>query len=161
MTPFHKAHSTEVAGLQDNPSGDDRFYNNVFVERGDLSTYDAAKLPMWMDGNVFLKGAKPARLEKDALVRPEFDPAIRLFEKKDGFYLEFRFDKAWITERKCQPVTTDLLGKAAIPNLPYENPGGTPLSIKTDYFGEARNKANPSPGPFERFDQGRGGLKVW
>ena len=31
MTPFHKPHSTEVAGLHDNPSGDDRFYNNLFV----------------------------------------------------------------------------------------------------------------------------------
>ena len=31
LTPFHKAHSTEVAGLHDNPCGDDRFYNNLFV----------------------------------------------------------------------------------------------------------------------------------
>ena len=31
MTPFHKAHSTEVAGLHNNPCGDDRFYNNLFV----------------------------------------------------------------------------------------------------------------------------------
>ena len=42
MTPFHKAHSTEVAGLHNNPCGDDRYYNNLFVQRGDLSPYDAA-----------------------------------------------------------------------------------------------------------------------
>ena len=66
LTPFHKAHSTEVAGLHDNPSGDDRFYNNLFVERGDLSTYDTAKLPMWMDGNVFLKGAKSSSNRKES-----------------------------------------------------------------------------------------------
>ncbi len=30
-TPFHRAHSTELAGLHDNPCGDDRYYNNLFV----------------------------------------------------------------------------------------------------------------------------------
>ena len=41
-----------------------------------------------MDGNVFLKGAKPSKHEKDPLVKPEFDPALKLVEKADGFYLE-------------------------------------------------------------------------
>jgi alpha-N-arabinofuranosidase len=158
MTPFHKAHSTEVAGLHNNPSGDDRFYNNLFVQRGDLSPYDAAKSPVWMDGNVFLKGAKPSKHEKDPLVKPQFDPAIKLVEKADGFYLEVQFDKAWAAERTRKLVTTDLLGKAAIPNLPYENPDGSPVRIDTDYFGKRRGEANPVPGPFE--SPGQGELKV-
>jgi hypothetical protein len=29
-TPFHKAHSTEIAGMNNIPLGDDRYYNNVF-----------------------------------------------------------------------------------------------------------------------------------
>ena len=33
-------------------------------------------LPVWMDGNVFLKGAKPSKHEKDPLVAAEFDPAL-------------------------------------------------------------------------------------
>jgi alpha-N-arabinofuranosidase len=158
MTPFHKAHSTEVAGLHNNPSGDDRFYNNLFVQRGDLSPYDAAKSPVWMDGNVFLKGAKPSKHEKDPLVKPQFDPAIKLVEKADGFYLEVQFDKAWAAERTRKLVTTDLLGKAAIPNLPYENPDGSPIRVNTDYFGKKRGEANPAPGPFE--SPGQGELKV-
>jgi len=36
-TPFHKAHSTEVAGLLNIKGGEDRFYNNVFVA-GDAET---------------------------------------------------------------------------------------------------------------------------
>ena len=94
----------------------------------DLSPYDAARLPVWMDGNVFLKGAKPSKHEKDPLRKPEFDPAIRLVEKADGFHLEITLDKAWAAQRTRQLVTTDLLGKAAIPNLPYERPDGTPLA---------------------------------
>jgi alpha-N-arabinofuranosidase len=158
MTPFHKAHSTEVAGLHNNPSGDDRFYNNLFVQRGDLSPYDAARLPVWIDGNVFLKGAKPSKHEKDPLVKPQFDPAIKLVERTDGFYLEVQFDKAWAGERTRKPVTTDLLGKAAIPSLPYEQADGSPIRVNTDYFGKKRGEANPTPGPFE--SPGQGELKV-
>lgn len=72
-TPFHKAHSTEIAGMSNNQGGDDRFYNNIFVEREDLSPYDSARLPVWMDGNVFLKGAKPSKHEKNPIVKPSYD----------------------------------------------------------------------------------------
>jgi len=160
QTPFHKAHSTEVAGLHDNPPGDDRYYNNVFVERGNLSSYDTAQLPVWMNGNVFLKGAKPSKHETEPLVKPEYDPAIKLVEKADGCYLEMTFDKAWSAERTRKLVTTEALGKAAIPNLPYENPDGSPLKIDTDYSGKQRNATNPSTGPFENPGQGQITLKV-
>jgi alpha-N-arabinofuranosidase len=161
LTPFHKAHSTEVAGLHNNPCGDDRFYNNLFMQRGNLSPYDAARLPVWMDGNVFLKGTKPSKHETNPLVKPDFDPAIKLVQKRDGFYLEVQFDKAWAAERTRKLVTTELLGKAAIPNLPYEQPDGTPIRVNTDYFGKQRNAANPTPGPFENPGQGDLKLKVW
>jgi len=160
LTPFHKAHSTEVAGLHNNPCGDDRFYNNLFVERGDLSPYNAARLPVWMEGNVFLKGAKPSKHEKNPLLKPEFDPAVKLVEKTDGFYLEVQFDKAWAAEGTRKLVTTDLLGKATIPNLSYEQPDGSPLRVNTDYFGKQRIEANPTPGPFENPGQGNLKLKV-
>ncbi len=72
-----------------------------------------------------------------------------------------RFDKAWAADRTRKLVTTDLLGKAAIPNPPYEQPDGTPIRIDTDYFGKSRNEANPTPGPFENPGQGDIRLKVW
>ena len=78
-------------------------------------------------------------MKRDPLVEPEFDPALKLVEKADGFYLDFRFDKAWTADRTRKLVTTDLLGKAIIPNLPYEQPDGTPIRIDTDYFGKGRN----------------------
>jgi alpha-N-arabinofuranosidase len=161
MTPFHKAHSTEVAGMHNNPSGDDRFYNNIFVGRGDLIPYDAAKMPVWMEGNVFLKGAKPSKHEKEPLVKPDFDPALKLVEDKDGMYLQVRYDKSWASEPTRKLATTELLGKAAIPNLPYEQPDGTPIRVNTDYFGKPRDEANPTSGPFENPGQGDLKLKVW
>jgi alpha-N-arabinofuranosidase len=161
QTPFFKAHSTEIAGSHDNPIGDDRYYNNLFVQGADLSNYNNAPLPVWMKGNVFLKGAKPPKYEKYPVVKPDLDPAIRLVEEADGFYLEIRYDPVWSKKRRRQLVTTKLLGRAIIPKVPYEQPDGEPIRINTDYFGRSRNEANPTPGPFENPGQGDLKLKVW
>jgi alpha-N-arabinofuranosidase len=161
QTPFLKAHSTEVGGFHDNPNGDHRYYNNLFAQGAGLSTYDNAILPVWMDGNVFLKGSLPSKNEKDPLVRPDFDPAIRLAEEAGGFYLEMKYDPAWNTERTRKLVTSELLGRTIISNLPYEQPDGKPISINTDYFGRSRNESNPTPGPFENPGRGDVKIKVW
>jgi alpha-N-arabinofuranosidase len=161
QTPFHKPHSTALAGFHDNPRGDDRYYNNLFMGGGDLSQYDDAKLPVWMNGNVFLKGAKPSKHEATPLVPPEFAPALKLVEEGEGLYLEMKYDPAWNTERTRKIVTTELLGRAIIPNAPYEQPDGTPIRINTDYFGRSRNQSNPTPGPFENPGWGDLKLKVW
>jgi hypothetical protein len=159
-TPFHKPHATDVAGQRDNPCGDDRYYN-VFVGRADLSRYDAAaRLPVWMGGNVFLNGAKPSKHENDPPVKPKSDPAVKLFEKPDGF-LEFAFDKAWAAGRPRKLVTTEVLGRASIPNQGYENPDGTPIRVDADYFGATRDASNPSPGPFEAPGAGAILRRVW
>ena len=161
LTPYHQAHSTELAGMHDNPRGDDRYYNNLFIERANFRNYNKVKMPVFMDGNVFLKGAKPCEQEKDALQKPTFDAQIRLVEKADGIYLEGNFDAAWAQERSRKLVTTELLGKAVIPDLPYENRDGSPLKVSTDYFGKNRNEVNPFPGPFEISESGKQSLKVW
>ena len=160
-TPFHKAHSTEVAGLRNIPGGDDRFYNNLFIEPAGLATYDSAAQPVQMAGNVFLKGAKSCKHEQEPTVLPEFDPGISLVEKADGLYLEISLDKAWTAKPTRQLVTTARLGRAKIPDLPYEQPDGSPYRLDSDYFGSKRDAANPYPGPFELPKGGKTVLKVW
>jgi hypothetical protein len=66
-----------------------------------------------------------------------------------------------ILKMKNQYVTTQLLGKALIPNAGYENPDGSPLSIDTDYLGKKRDKQNPTAGPFENPGTGNISIKVW
>ena len=146
-----------VAGYHDNPRGDDRYYNNVFAGRADLSQYDNAPMPMRMEGNVFLKGAKPGRGEDKALLLPDVAPNLKVTEEADGWYLEMASDPAVGADRTRQLVTTKVLGSAAIPNVPFEQRNGAPVRINTDYFGN-RRKSNPYPGPFERPRQK---IKVW
>jgi alpha-N-arabinofuranosidase len=114
-----------------------------------------------MAGNVFLKGAKPSKHEAAPLLKPNFDPQLKLVEKPDGWYLAITLDKSWATGQTRKLVTTELLGKAKIPDLPFENPDGTLIRIATDYFGHKREEANPFPGPFELPAGGKKTLKVW
>jgi alpha-L-arabinofuranosidase len=148
QTPFHKAHSTALAGMHDNPFGDDKYVNNLFVGPGDLSVYDKAPLAVTMEGNVFLKGAKPSKFERQPVVLPDLDPGLELVEKPDGFYLEMALGGA-LGGRTRRLVTSGLLGKAVIPDLPYELADGSPVRIDADHFGRKRNVEDPTPGPFE------------
>ncbi len=159
-TPYHKPHSTAVAGFRKTVGGDNRFHNNVFVGFNGLADYDAASLPMWVDGNVYLKGAKPSKHDRCPLVKPEVDPAIKLVESADGFHLELRLGPLAATGCSRKRVTTELLGRAAIPDLPYEQPDGTPIRVNTDYFGKPRSDEDPTPGPFEGIGEGVVRLKV-
>lgn len=156
-TPYHPAHTTAMAGLTTIKGGDDRFYNNIFVGRGSaagkrpngfgLSVYDAREYPLQTGGNVFYNGAQPYAKEVGGIA-PAMDPAIQL--KKSGTRLELQSKPGpELKEAATQPVTTALLGRAKIPNLPYENADGSPLKINTDFFGKKRNTTHPTPGPFE------------
>ncbi|MBW7988870.1 MAG: DUF1565 domain-containing protein [Planctomycetes bacterium] len=159
-TPFHKAHSTEVAGLQNIQGGDDRFYNNLIIQPGGLDGYDKATLPVQIEGNVYYNGAKPYSNEKIYLEKADFDPEVKVVGKGDSVFLHITLDDSWYALDN-RLVTTSLLGRAKIPNAAFENPDGTALKINTDYFGKKRNEANPSAGPFENPGEGKLTLKVW
>jgi alpha-N-arabinofuranosidase len=188
LTPYHKPHSTFVAGLHDNPGGDIRFINNLFVNGGNASQYAKAILPVSFEGNVFTKGSiRPisenlpkkfgemsetakekikstkdlVAIEKNTLDKRDFEAMTNLVTEKEGIYLEIALDKKWLTEQKRNLVTSKLLGKAIIPDLLFENVDGSKIVIDTDYFGEKRNTGNPSPGPFEIKSNGKQKIKIW
>jgi hypothetical protein len=166
-TPFQLPHSTEVGGLRTTTCGDDRYFNNIFIgndkedlrRRSGLGAYKNVKLPMYVDGNVYMSGAKKYAQEENQLVVKD-DPNIRLEELKDGVYLSMTLDKA-VTKMKNKAVSSELLGKAQIPDQRFENPDGTEIIIDTDYSGKKRNLKNPSAGPFSLNKSGEIKIKVW
>ena len=159
-TPFHKAHSTEVAGLRNIRGGDDRFYNNLVIQPGGLDGYDKAALPVQIEGNVYYNGARPCFKETNYLEKADFNPELKVVEQSDSVFLHITLDDSFHALDN-RLVTTALLGRAKMPNAAYENPDGTPLKINTDYFGKKRSEANPSAGPFENPGEGKLTLKVW
>jgi len=178
-TPYHKAHSTALAGLDSIAGGDDRFYNNIFVGNGGspatgaeadanplrfggygLWGYNLGGYPLYTGGNVYFKGARAYSREQGALNLSGADPKPGIVEEGDGVYLRLNLG-AEARKAATRLVNTELLGKAKISGLAYENADGSPLVIDDDYFGKKRNTAAPSPGPFENAGQGDLKLKIW
>jgi alpha-N-arabinofuranosidase len=159
MTPYLQEHGTQIAGLADNPGGDERYFNNLIVNEG-LAGYDSVTLPMFLGGNVYSNGARPSKHEPDPLVQPNMDPGIELLEKEDGLYLQLAHDEEW-TQQERSLVTTELLGKAKAPDLRYLNYDGAQLTIDVDYFGHRRKSGVLFPGPFDELKEGRQAIKVW
>jgi alpha-N-arabinofuranosidase len=179
-TPYFKAHSTEKVADHVLNVGDDRFYNNLFdgnngshIDHGRLK--GMKKNPSWRfgyglwiyetrpqapqtSGNIYYDGALPYATEDAVVVKTR--PDIQVEEKGNDVFLHITIDPEQ-KKAKTQLVTSQLLGKAQVPDLPFETPDGKPVIIDTDYFGKKRDLNNPSSGPFEKPGSGRLTLKVW
>lgn len=171
FTPYHLPHSTEIAGLSTIYSGDDRYYNNIFTGPGDkmdkdakykhgLEVYNNAKLPIFISDNIYSSGARPSKMEKKYTESYAYNTEVMLVDEGDNVYLSLTFDQAFYDHRG-EIITTELLGKAKIPNAAFENPDGTPLKIDMDYFGNMRSGEKTTAGPFVDLEKGKQKLKVW
>jgi hypothetical protein len=171
FTPYFLPHSTDMAGLTTILAGDDRYYNNIFVGKGDKTEkdsklkygtegYNNAKLPVWMSGNHFYKGAKPSSGEKNFIESLTYDPEIKLTEDGENVYLQFKPDQLYYSH-KGDLITSDLLGFAKIPKARFENTDGSSLVFDKDYFGRSRSPENVLAGPFSEYGKENEPLKVW
>nr|MCU0247113.1 right-handed parallel beta-helix repeat-containing protein [Bryobacter sp.] len=102
-TPYHRAHSTALAGVTLTHGGDNRFFNNLFFggpppaapKPGDptldgygLAVYDKRKFPTRAAGNVYFAGATPLASESGAIRIAAEPPKPRLLEEAGhGFLL--------------------------------------------------------------------------
>jgi alpha-N-arabinofuranosidase len=169
ITPYLKAHSTEVAGQHANMPGDDRFHNNIFAgrspQKGDafislVAEYADPAMPVTMKGNLFIRGAVPHDQEVSPSLAQDVWPDLTPVMKADGVSIEWISRPEW-QEAARTLVTTELLGKAGVSGARFENADGSPLKVDADYFGKRRNPDHPSPGPFESPGTGLLTLKVW
>jgi hypothetical protein len=114
---------------------------------------------MYCGSNVYFGDAEPYRQETASAVYPDMKPQVRLVTEGSDVYLTFDFgDKP--AEVKTVTVTTDFLGIAFEPEVPFENPDGTPLCIENDYFGNLRPSGRLTAGPFEGIGNGPQKIKV-
>ncbi|MBC7889679.1 MAG: right-handed parallel beta-helix repeat-containing protein [Ferruginibacter sp.] len=171
FTPYHLPHSTAIKGLTVINSGDDRYYNNIFVGKANLTgknekythglaVYGNTKFPFWISDNLYYNGAKPSEKETAYREVADYNPEIQLVEEGSDVYLHFTFDETFY-KQSGKMITTEILGKAKIPNVFFENPDGTSLKIDRDYFGTQRDETNVNAGPFAGLKNGKTVLKVW
>jgi hypothetical protein len=176
-TPWHKPHATMVYGRTITRNGDNRYYNNIFSSVDDETTDDHPNswwetrgsyglgiydgyAPMYVEGNVYYKGAEKYPLEQRSIYMPDFDPKIRIEERGDDVYLHIVLDGS-IKNLTNNIISTEVLGRVKTSDAKYENPDGSPMMLDTDYFGKPRNKQDTFAGPFENPGTGKLVLKVW
>jgi len=160
-TPVLVPHETDIAALVRADNGDHRLYNNLLVAPAGFAVVDNSVLPCVGRGNVFTGASPgPSKFETEALVNKSFDAGVLLTQEAGGVWvLQLRVDPQWAAQQARSLVTTALLGNASIPKQGYTLPNASSFAISTDYFGNARNLANPAPGPIEASGALR--LQVW
>ncbi len=171
FTPYHLPHSTEIKGLSTIYSGDDRYFNNIFVGgHQDLNTnpsfnygtkgYAKAVLPVWIEGNAYYLGLEHYPGEANFIESLDFNPELELIEDGNQVYLSFTCDEALLTQQN-QMITTNLLGQAKMPAQSFEASDGSGIEIDTDYFQDRRKLENPTAGPFENVKPCKVKLRIW
>ena len=140
-TPIHKPHSTQIMELRDIACGDNRFFNNMFINGNDLQPYQSFSESMLMQGNVFSQST------------------ARFVDEADGTYLNVELDAPAAEDALL--VTSELLGIAKVPNQRFEQPNGAAYRLDTDYFGNQRNGDRPEAGPFTSSQTKNNRLRVW
>ncbi|QIH32980.1 right-handed parallel beta-helix repeat-containing protein [Sphingobacterium sp. DR205] len=187
LTPYLKPHSTELVALKDNPGGDVQFINNIFAKGADISDYNKAYLPVFLDGNIYLKGSigvstnkinqrmgeihanaeqqmksyvLHGAVEKNLFIDTSGVADVKIMEINGEVYLEFPFSKKWLKQKRNLVTSTSLL-PTIISRLPFENHTGSALRIDRDYLGEPRKQSNPLPGPFENIKEEGGTQLIW
>lgn len=167
FTPYMFTHSTQVAGLKNLTLGDNRYFNNIFINTGKVKEvlrdnnsefyglygYNIAQYKNKTDGNIYYNGAKPEENEKNFVVYAKENPGIELAEKNDGIYLKLKMGKL-PKKLHTEIVTTAKLGATIVSEALFENPDGSPYVIESDFMGEDRGNYNPMPGPFKILKNG-------
>lgn len=203
-TPYHIRHRTEVAGFMSILHGDNRIYNNIFVqnwpvqateEKEDmgfkmadnqevgthvfdeyptyeewiacfeldkpadmhkLASYHFSHLPVWVNGNAYLGGAKAWKKEKEnrILDRPA---RVELVETEEGCFLDTDLFEL-LEDFRVGIINSDILGYAFEPEQRFENPDGTAILFNEDYFGGHRG-ISAIPGPFASSEEAK--RKLW
>ena len=150
-TPYFKPHTLEDVKLSNIKQKDARYYNNLFVGKGSLpkeilvgkrgQPEDVNLGNLQMAGNVRLEGVD-----------------VKLEEQEDGLWIKI---PPFSSAETREIVTTELLGKAMVPDAPFVQPCGTPYRLDTDYSGAKRHPDHPAPGPFATHADKEIHLRVW
>ena len=125
---------------------------------GDVEQYAQVKQPAYIDGNVYLNGAKAFEREKTYCVS-DAEPMVQVIEEGSEVILEIELPEGMFG-METEQVTTQKLGMTRLTEERYENPDGSSLVLDCDLTGAERGQC-PTAGPLERLHAGKNRVVVW
>lgn len=123
---------------------------------GDIEKFLPIPQPAYIDGNVYLHGAKGFEKEQHRCIAAD-DPQVKVGRGEEGLYLEISLPEV-VFAVDTEVITTEKLGIVRIPEAAFEQPDGSPLALDSDLAGASRGD-RPVSGPLQEVKPGRN--KVW
>ena len=136
-------------------------YINKMAEKPteDHSKYVANTDPVYIENNVYLKGAKAYDREVNHYLSeacPDFEVII-----EDGkTYIELDLEPAMFELQGYILGTEDLNAPRVVEAL-FENPDGSPITFDVDYLGKKKSKDTMNVGPLVDLKPGKNRIQVW
>ncbi|PTJ19876.1 hypothetical protein BU069_04070 [Staphylococcus succinus] len=187
-TPYHVPHSTLIAGFAPVYGGDDRFYNNIFIgkanisnigtdiyneyttslleykekvakEEGDHEAFHKIKQPVFIDDNAYLNQAHPFNREHHYFKNDSFNPNLSIIEEGKDVFLNIDVPDNFL-DFKGEIHDTETLPKVRLVDANFEDANGKPLTINTDLIDDIRQNQSLI-GPLQSLTAGSNKVKIW
>lgn len=126
--------------------------------KGDLEKFIENMQPAYVDGNVYMNGAKAFDREESNFLSDE-NPKVEIITEGAEVYLEITLPEEAFAV-KTETITTDKLGMVRIVEARFDNPDGSDIAITKDFLGKERGEA-PVAGPLENLKPGKNKIKIW
>lgn len=126
---------------------------------GDLGLFMKVEQPVYIDHNIYFKGAEGFAAEDHHLTLPDFDPRLQIEEEDEKVYLSLHLPEEF-DQFNGNRVTTKTLANPRIVQSDFETPDGDELVLDTDFF-ENQKTTIFKAGPFNELQSGENRLKIW
>lgn len=152
-------HFWGTAEYDENPDSYEAFINGVQENKEqDQERYIESLQPVYVNGNVYLYGAKAYKKEKSKYVDRNFDCHVEINKERGKIYISFDMPEG-IQNISADLIDTRTLGHTILSNAIYDSAEGH-IVFDKDYHLEHR-KDNICPGPFRNIIPGKNKLCVW
>ncbi|MGX7104368.1 right-handed parallel beta-helix repeat-containing protein [Globicatella sanguinis] len=118
---------------------------NEFPSMMKMHNAHFGKLPVWINGNVYLNGAEAFDKEENQLTLEE-SIKLELIEHDGHYTLETNIAE-YLNAFKVNLIQTEMLGVAFEPEQRFESADETDIIFNQDFYGNHRD-LTPYPGPF-------------
>ena len=158
QTAYWKPHTGDLVEVAQVSFLNDRYLNNIFVERGTDTISNAPGYQI--DWNIYYQGAaKSGWGDERSIVDGACAADVKFKSLANGVEVSFRANRAPRTV-KGPKIASDLLGIFPPTGERLENPDGSPMTIDRDILGNPRAAANPTAGPLEKLEDGNNVVRL-
>lgn len=126
---------------------------------GDVENFEKVKQPVYIDENVYLRGAVPFDREVEKCITDSADAGLYVEDRGDGVYLHITLPEEMFAI-KAPLISSATLGMTRLTRERFENPDGSDILLDRDLLGAVRGE-EAIAGPLECLKPGENVVCIW